>query len=302
MQNGIKERQFYHSQSPPRCTICWQHETKNIETNPSDLPENRVRDAYVFEVVGINLAGPFYHKGNTKSWTVIFNCVIFRAFHLELVMYLSSPGLILELRRFISTYVRPHVVCSDYGTNFLGTENLLKGWLEEYYRRNLCPAKWMAIPSTHCSLVGLVVGAYSLCYQEAIMAYAWLCLHEIQRDDILVDCEARPWTYLSEDQNDLLALTPAMFIQDIQEVGLLDLDCVDKVNFPRRFWYQPCLWEKLRKRFRVNTWVNSSNIGMRFYVTDDTDWSSCSYWWWQKEEDRLPCGKLSECSQEGTRM
>lgn len=95
----------------------------------------------------------------------------------------------------------------------------------------------------------------------------------------------------SEDQNDLLALTPAMFIQDVQVVGLLDLDCIDKVNFPRRFRYQPCLWEKLTRRFKVSTWVSSSNIGMRFYVTDNKDWSSHSYWWWQQEEDRLAHGK-----------
>lgn len=151
-------------------------------------------------------------------------------------------------------------------------------WLEEYYCRNLCPENWMEIPSTHCSLAGLVVGTYCLCDQKAIMACTQPCLHELQRDDILADCEARPWTYLSENQNDLLALTPAMFMQDIQEVGVLDLDCIDKVNFPSRFWYQPCLWEKLRRRFRVSTWVSSSNIGLRFYIKDDTDWSSHSYW------------------------
>ena len=221
-----------------------------------------MRDASVFEVVGINLAGPFYLKGNTKSWIVIFKCVIFRAVHFELVTYLSSPGLILELRRFISTYGRPHIVYSDNGTNFLGNENLLKGWLEEDYHKNLCPENWMEIPSTHCSLVGLVVGAYCLCDQEAVMVCTWPCLNELRRDDILVDCKARPWTYLSEDQNYLLALTPAMFIQDVQEVGLPDLDCIDEVNFPKRFWYQPCLWERLRRRFRVSTWVSSSNIGM----------------------------------------
>jgi len=80
----------------------------------------------VFEVVGIDMAGPFYLKGNTKSCIVIFKCTIFTAVHFELVMYLSSPGLILELRRFIPMYGRPHVVCSDNGTDFLGIDNLLK--------------------------------------------------------------------------------------------------------------------------------------------------------------------------------
>ena len=51
---------------------------------------------------------------------------------------------------------------------------------------------------------------------------------------ILTDCEAvvnaRPLTYLCENQNDLVGLSPAMFIQDIQKVGVPDLDCIDKVK------------------------------------------------------------------------
>ena len=102
------------------------HEGKNIETDPVDLPENRVKDASVFEVVGIDLAGPLCLKDNTKPWIVIFQCAIFRAVHFELVISQSGTGFIPALRTFKSTHGMPHVVFSDNGTNFLGTENLLK--------------------------------------------------------------------------------------------------------------------------------------------------------------------------------
>jgi len=41
-----------------------------------------------------------------------------------------------------------------------------------------------------------------------------------------------------------------MFLQDIQTVGMPDLDHLDKVNLSRRFRYQQNLRETLRRRFR----------------------------------------------------
>jgi len=89
-------------------------------------------------------------------------------------------------------------------------------------------------------LLKRVIGRASLKYEELVT--------------ILCDAEAvinsRPMTYLSEDPRDLFPLTPAMFLQDIQTVGMPDLDHLDKVNFSRRFRYQQNLRETLRRRFR----------------------------------------------------
>ncbi|GFT68942.1 hypothetical protein NPIL_677431 [Nephila pilipes] len=41
-----------------------------------------------------------------------------------------------------------------------------------------------------------------------------------------------------------------MFIQDIQTVGVPDLDILDNVNLTKRFRYQQRLRNDLRKRFR----------------------------------------------------
>jgi hypothetical protein len=72
---------------------------------------------------------------------------------------------------------------------------------------------------------------------------------------ILTDCKAltnaTSLTYLFEDHNNLEALTPAVFIQNIQK-GVPDLDCNDKVNFSKRFWYQHQLWKELKRRFRLD--------------------------------------------------
>ncbi|GFY48528.1 integrase catalytic domain-containing protein [Trichonephila inaurata madagascariensis] len=41
-------------------------------SEPISLPRDRVNDAAVFEVVGVDLAEPLYVKGGQKSWIVLF--------------------------------------------------------------------------------------------------------------------------------------------------------------------------------------------------------------------------------------
>ncbi|GFV45166.1 integrase catalytic domain-containing protein [Trichonephila clavipes] len=73
-----------------------------IPCEPVSLPGDRVNDAAVFEVVGVDLAGPLYVKGGQKSWIVLFTCATYRAVHLELTSSLSTDAFLLSLRRFIA--------------------------------------------------------------------------------------------------------------------------------------------------------------------------------------------------------
>jgi hypothetical protein len=54
---------------------CHRYEAQNIRTKSADLPEDRVRDASVCKVLGIDLVGTFYLKDNRQSWVVIFTCL-----------------------------------------------------------------------------------------------------------------------------------------------------------------------------------------------------------------------------------
>jgi hypothetical protein len=47
------------------------------------LPEDRVRDASVFEVIGVDLAGPLFLKEGRKGTTIMFTCAVYtyRATH-----------------------------------------------------------------------------------------------------------------------------------------------------------------------------------------------------------------------------
>lgn len=72
---------------------------------------------------------------------------------------------------------------------------------------------------------------------------------------VLCDCEAiinsRPLTYLTEESGEVTAITPAMFIQDIREEGVPDLDQIDRSHLAKHLRYQQRLKEELRRCFRI---------------------------------------------------
>ncbi|GBN21007.1 hypothetical protein AVEN_204555-1, partial [Araneus ventricosus] len=91
------------------------------------------------------------------------------------------------------------------------------------------------------SILRKVLGKASLQFEE-------LCT-------VLCDVEgiinSRPLTYLNEDNEDLVALTPAMFLQDVKEIGVPDIDQIDAKRMNKRFFYRQKLCQDLRKRFRI---------------------------------------------------
>ncbi|KMQ82170.1 hypothetical protein RF55_23922, partial [Lasius niger] len=80
------------------------------------------------------------------------------------------------------------------------------------------------------------------------------CLRYEELNTIICDIEsiinARPLTYISEDPIDLVTLTPEMFLKDIRESGVPDLDNIDRSKLKRRYVYRQKLRDDLRQRFR----------------------------------------------------
>jgi hypothetical protein len=89
-------------------------------------------------------------------------------------------------------------------------------------------------------LLRRVLGRASLTYEETMSKTC--------------DCEAtvnsRPMTYISEDSRGPIPLTPAMYLQNVPQVRVPDLDHLDNVYLTKRLRYQQRLREELRKRFR----------------------------------------------------
>ncbi|GFR16358.1 integrase catalytic domain-containing protein [Trichonephila clavata] len=61
------------------------------------LPQDRVRDAAVFEIIGLDLAGPLILKNGEKNWILILTCAVYRAIHLELLTSVSTESFLLGL-------------------------------------------------------------------------------------------------------------------------------------------------------------------------------------------------------------
>ncbi|GFY23477.1 DUF5641 domain-containing protein [Trichonephila clavipes] len=70
---------------------------------------------------------------------------------------------------------------------------------------------------------------------------------------VLADCErviiSRPLTYICEEEV-VKPISPSMFMQDVHECNLTDLDAVEKNYFCKRLKYRQVVLKDLRKRFR----------------------------------------------------
>ncbi|XP_021960214.1 uncharacterized protein LOC110856080 [Folsomia candida] len=108
------------------CTICKRFSMKKPEVPAGLLPSVRVKMGKVFEVTGVDLAGPLFLKNKTKVWICLFTCAVYRCVHLELVGSISTESFLLALERFIARRGRPTTIYSDNGTNFTGASHYFK--------------------------------------------------------------------------------------------------------------------------------------------------------------------------------
>ncbi|GFY11809.1 integrase catalytic domain-containing protein [Trichonephila clavipes] len=176
---------------------------------------------------------------------------------MELVTSLSTESFILALRRFISRRGRPFTIYSDNGKNLVGTSNELKNidWKKVKDYGSLKKINWKLNPPSSPWWGGFwerLIGMLKIILRR-VLGKACLTYEELYT--VVCDSESvinsRPLTYLSEDQEDLVALTPAMFLQEIKENGVPDLDLIDSQRMNRRFLYRQRIRQELRKRFRL---------------------------------------------------
>ncbi|GIY60978.1 reverse transcriptase [Caerostris extrusa] len=173
-----------------RCVVCKRFTAKALTTPPIQLPLDRV----------------------------------YRAIHLEPLTSLSTESFMQALRKFIARRGRPSTVYTDNATNFRGTDNALKKIDWQKISENECYPIKCSIP--YCCLVGgwweqLIRSVKSLPLR--ILGRSLVNLEELLT--ILCDVEAsinsHPLTYISDDSDELIPLTPSLFLQDINKWGYL---------------------------------------------------------------------------------
>ncbi|XP_029155640.1 uncharacterized protein LOC114928553 [Nylanderia fulva] len=194
-----------------------------------DLPSPRVNPSSPFTHTGVDYAGPFLitpfvGKGQKarKNWIALFICLVTKAIHLELVDDYSSAGFISAFRRFAGRRGLPKKLYSDNGTNFHGADRELQNAFEALMKDASLQAdlandriEWHFIPSAAPHFGGLWEAGVKSLKSHLKRVAGSRTLSQAEFATLLCQIEAclnsRPIAALSDDPNDLSALTPGHF-------------------------------------------------------------------------------------------
>ncbi|XP_037810628.1 uncharacterized protein LOC119602902 [Lucilia sericata] len=196
------------------------------------LPKERTTLCRPFTNTGVDFAGPFEIKSFTgryckitKGYVCLFICFATKAIHLEAVSDLTTTAFLASLARFIARRGCPSCVYSDNGRNFVGASKEIDANFEKHIKdlRDIVVEKyghqrlkWHFIPAAAPHMGGLwEAGVKSFKMHFKKMAGQLKYTFE-EFSTLLATIEAclnsRPLGPLSENVDDLSALTPAHFL------------------------------------------------------------------------------------------
>ncbi|GFT06649.1 integrase catalytic domain-containing protein [Trichonephila clavipes] len=167
-----------------------------------------------------------------------------------------SSAFLLALRRFIARRGRPRIIYCDNGTNFRGAFNDLAklDWHKISRETSTQKIVWKFIPPTAAlwggwweRLVRIIKELLRRSLGKSILSYEELTT-------VICDCEflinSRPLTYISENPQELIPLTPAMILIENRCSDTTDIDELNSRDLRKRMKYRIKLLSDLRQRFR----------------------------------------------------
>ena len=205
-----------------KCIVCRRQRGKMIEQKMANLPIERVLpDEAPFTNVGIDYFGPINVKrgrSTLKRYGVIFTCLTSRAIHLEVANTLDTDSCINAIRRFICRRGQVLSIRSDNGTNFVGANREMREALAALNDNRIQGAlvqdgvTWNFNPPAASHHGGVWERLIS---SVRTVLHSVLCQQSLDDEGLqTVFCEveailnSRPITTVSDEVNDLEALTP----------------------------------------------------------------------------------------------
>ncbi|XP_074107705.1 uncharacterized protein LOC141532971 [Cotesia typhae] len=284
-----------------RCLVCARIRAVRTQQLMAPLPSSRVTPSLVFETTGVHYAGPitlktFQGRGSKtfKGWIAVFVCFSTLAIHLEVVSDYSSEGFLKAFRRFISRRGICKTLHSDCGTNFKGADKELQRLFShatsEYKELQRVLANygtnWKFNPPGAPHMGGKWEAAVKSVKRHLQASIAETSFTFEDFSTLLAQVEAvlnsRSLSALSDDPDDLSALTPGHFIRgaalnSIPEPSLTSLKEPRMSHFQRlqkrfqQFWNR---WsaECVSAHQSISKWHNQQEnikIGSLVLITDE---------------------------------
>ncbi|XP_037827795.1 uncharacterized protein LOC119615891 [Lucilia sericata] len=196
------------------------------------LPPERTTLSRPFTNTGVDFAGPFDIKTYagrgckvTKGYVLVFVCFATKAIHLEGTSEISTQAFLAAFARFFSRRGSPNAMYSDNGTAFVGASNILDSEKSQFLsllRRKLLDQNsfvlldWHFIPLGAAHMGGLwEAGVKSFKLHLKRISHSQSFTYE-EFSTMLARIEAclnsRPLSPLSDNPDDLCALTPGHFL------------------------------------------------------------------------------------------
>ena len=203
-----------------KCYICRYLMSKTYPyPGPPVLPECRVKLTTPFGTVGVDYSGSInINTGEkvSKYYFCIFTCATTRAIHLELARDMTAETFLHLLRRFIARRSRPSLIISDNGKYFCATAEFLKRLQEEPIVRDFLQdskIEWKFIPPRSPWMGGFYERLVGVVKRTLRLSLFRRHVTEDELHTLLAEVEQkvnnRPLTYIDDDVNNPVALTPA---------------------------------------------------------------------------------------------
>ncbi|XP_070578819.1 uncharacterized protein [Ptychodera flava] len=265
----------------------------------SDLPKDRITpEEPPFTRTGVDYFGPLEVKRGRvteKRYGAIFTCMATRAVHLEVACSLDTDSCINAIRRFIARRGQVRSIRSDNGTNFVAADKELKESIRRWNQEKIAEMlhqqdiKWEFNPPAGSHFGGV--------WERHIRTIRKIIFSLLKEQPLRMSDEAlrtlfceveaiinsRPITRLSEDPNDLEALTPNHLLMLKPKQALPPGLFQKNDNYVRRRWRQvqylaDIFWKRWMKEYlpllqERQKWLEirrNLNVGDVVLIVDNT--------------------------------
>lgn len=220
-------RNFIH-----KCVVCVRFNHRFENQLMADLPGDRVQVGKPFMCTGVDYAEPLEMKiletnqsTKQKYWIVIFVCLKTRAVHIDLVTSLTIIDFIACYERFIAKRGRCERMYSDNGTTFVGAaKEIRKSYIIWNEKEGDEIAAQLSMRGTEWKFMTPAAPHQGSIYEAAVKSMKYHFTRVVgqkvltcnQVVTLLAHIEAilnsRPLYPLTDDPNDIQALTPGHFL------------------------------------------------------------------------------------------